>query len=203
MRSTAVFSSLVITFALVASAFAAEQSELEFVPANQCKLCHNKPAEGAQWTKWKAMKHSDAFKVLSSDRALEVAKKAGLDTPPSESSECLKCHVTGYDVETKTLAKKMKMADGVQCDTCHGRGSGHMIDGKALRMDKDAAIDVMANLLRPDVNTCMKCHNDQNPTWNPERYTLPSGEKAGFDFDQAFAEIAHSNPLKATEDAEK
>lgn len=201
MRRTVIICSLVGIFAFVSTTLAQEKAELEFVSANKCKLCHNKPAEGAQWTKWKAMKHANAFEVLSSERALEVAKKTGLNTPPSESSECLQCHVTGYDFETKTLAKGLKMADGVQCDSCHGRGSGHLIDGKALRMNKGAGLDVMANLVLPDANTCVKCHNDRNPTWNPEKYALPSGEKVGFDFAQAFVEIAHSNPLKA--DAKK
>lgn len=40
-------------------------------------------------------------------------------------------------------------------------------------------------------------HNDENPTWDPEKYTLKDGTKAGFDYEQAVKVIAHKNPLKA------
>ena len=169
----------------------------EYVSSKQCKLCHNKPDEGAQYAAWESAQHSRAFETLLSDEALVIAKEKALAEPPSESASCLRCHVTGYDPVTKAPPEKLRMEDGVQCDSCHGPGSAHMADGKVLRMNKDADIDVMANLVMPGEKTCVACHNADNPTWDPERYVNDSGETSGFDFDQAFKIISHTNPKKS------
>jgi len=174
-----------------------QDEKREFIGNRQCKLCHNKAAEGAQWTVWTKTKHRQAFKVLSSEKALEVGKNLGLEKPPSESASCLKCHVTGYDEKTQAVPAQMKMQEGIQCESCHGPASAHMEGGKALRMKKDTTIDIANTIHRPDVKTCVKCHNAENPTWDPKRYTLENGETTGFDFSQAYQKIKHTNPKKA------
>lgn len=170
--------------------------EAEYVGNTNCKVCHNKPAEGEQWNKWKAMAHANAFKILLEEKALAVAKEKGLEKPPSESPECLRCHVTAYDVETGEPPAKIKKEDGVQCESCHGPASLHLEDGKKLALRQDAAVDIKAHLIEATEQVCVKCHNAQSPTWNPERYTLEDGTKVGFDFEQASKKIAHPNPLK-------
>ena len=72
-----------------------------------------------------------------------------------------------------------------------------MRDGKVVRRNKDPDSDDMANLGTPVEKTCVACHNADNPTWDPERYIIDSGETSGFDFDQAFKIISHMNPKKA------
>lgn len=208
MRSLRVSEKLIFALSMLALvavlpqfAIAQDADGKEYVGTTQCKVCHNKKDEGAQYDIWKAMKHANAFQALSSDAALEVAAKIGLESKPAESAECLKCHVTSYDVETKSVHPKVKMVEGVQCESCHGPSSAHLDDGKKLMMKKGDGIDVLANIIRPDANTCLKCHNDENPTWNPEKYTLENGEKVGFDFEQAYALITHSNPEKKEEKA--
>lgn len=181
----------------IAPFLAAFAAEVDYVDASKCKLCHNKTSEGAQYNVWKQMRHAHAFETLLGERAITVAKERGLQAPPSESMECLQCHLTAYDVKTKSHPPQLKKESGVQCGSCHGPGATHMEDGKKLRMDKDADVDISANILRPDKNTCVVCHNDRNPTWDPKKYTLDSGEKAGFDFEQAFSIINHNNPKKA------
>ena len=183
--------------ALISLPALAQDEKREFVGNRQCKLCHNKPAEGAQWTVWTKTEHRQAFKVLSSEKALAVGKKLGLEKPPSESASCLKCHVTGYDEKTHTVPAKLKMQEGIQCESCHGPASAHMEGGKALRMKKDTTIDISKTINWPNVETCVKCHNAENPTWDPARYTLENGETTGFDFAQAYAKIKHTNPKKA------
>lgn len=185
---------LIIGLTLSVSGYTQER---EYVGTKQCKMCHNKPDEGKQYSVWKAAKHSLAYTLLLGDRAKEVAKIAGVDGPPNESASCLKCHVTAYDAETKTHPRNVKLMEGVQCESCHGPASLHLIDGKTLRMKKDSGINVLDNLVRPDKNTCIQCHNDQNPTWNPEKYTLDDGTKAGFSFKEAVKTIQHNNPKKA------
>ncbi len=184
----------ILSMLLCATAVHAEP-DAEYVGASKCKLCHNKLGEGQQYNVWKKMTHAQAFKVLLSERAIAVGKERGLEKPPSESMECLQCHVTGYDVETQSHPPKIKPDYGIQCETCHGPGSNHLDDGKLAMMKKE--VDISSHILRADESTCLGCHNDRNPTWNPEKYTRESGEKVGFDFEQAYAIIDHSNPKKA------
>ena len=62
---------------------------------------------------------------------------------------------------------------------------------------EDRQKSIEAGLLIPDKNLCVKCHNDQSPTWKADRYALADGTKVGFDFEQASKKIAHPNPAKA------
>lgn len=173
---------------------------LEHVSSQQCKLCHNKPHDGEQYAVWKSNKHSQAYETLFEKRALKFAEERGLEVPPSESASCLKCHVTGYDEATETYPAQLNIEDGVQCGSCHGPGSAHLADGKVLRMNKDAIIDLKANLIEPNEALCVTCHNPESPPWNPEKFTLESGEKVGFDFKQTLAIISHPNPNKVHQD---
>lgn len=186
--------SLVCVFGLP-SAGAAEGAE--YIGESQCKVCHNKKAEGEQWNKWKASEHAKAFETLKSEKAIEIGKQKGLAKPPAESPECLKCHVTAYDVATGTAPPKIKFEMGIQCETCHGPNSKHQEDGKKIMFQKDTTIDVSLNVIsKPEEKTCRQCHNEESPTWNPEKYTTKDGKKVGFDFEQAKEKNAHLNPLK-------
>lgn len=172
-------------------------AKLEYVGSKQCKFCHNKPERGEQFSAWKSNRHSHAFETLSTHEAARFAKIRGMSTAPSESATCLKCHVTGYDVRTQTYPKKIAIEDGIQCETCHGPGSAHVADGKILRMDKDAIIDVSANIKMPDEQLCVSCHNPESPPWDPKKFTTKSGETTGFDYEQAFRTIAHADPNRS------
>lgn len=173
-----------------------------YVGQSQCKVCHNNAKEGAQWDKWHGAAHPKALELLQGDAAKEVATKIGLATPPAESPECLKCHVTGYDPATKAAPAKISPADGVQCESCHGPASEHLKDAKVLKFTpaKIAEIDIMAHHLEATEATCRGCHNDTSPTWKADRYTLESGEKVGFDYKQAYAKIAHDHPAGVMEE---
>ena len=195
-NKTTLTAAVLLLVTMIAGTAMAEDAR-DYVGSAKCKMCHNKAAKGAQYTKWQEMKHSKAFATLATGEALEVAKAAGLSTPPAESPECLKCHVTTYDVEKKATHAKIKPADGVQCESCHGPASLHLLYGRAAMMKKDATADLSKNIDRPDEKKCIECHNDKNPSWNPEKYTLEDGKKVGFDFKQAYKKIAHPNPEKA------
>ena len=192
---------LVIAVGCAFSLSQAQAADATYLGASQCKMCHNKKDEGEQWNKWKAVKHSGAFETLKSPAAVKIGQDKGLPKPPSESPECLKCHVTGYDAAAKTVPEKIKMEDGVQCEACHGPGSEHAAAGKKFLFSKDTSIDMAATQKKVEAATCLKCHNEESPNWNPERYTLKDGAKAGFDFDQAYKKIQHLNPKKHPEAA--
>jgi len=170
--------------------------DAEFVGHQQCKVCHNKSSEGEQWNVWKEMNHANAYELLKGDEAKAVAKELGMETPPHESPDCLKCHVTGYDPATGDAPAKIDLADGVQCESCHGASSVHIDFAKKFTFQKDEAAreQSIAALHDPNAETCTQCHNEESPTWKPDRYTLESGEKVGFDFMQAYEKIAHDDP---------
>jgi hypothetical protein len=184
---------LVVGLALVRGPMDAAAAESKYVGVKKCKSCHKKELIGNQFAKWEEMKHSKAYEALKSEEALEIAETKKLATPPHEAPECLKCHVTAYDVDPALIAKSpLDPADGVQCESCHGPGSAYR--KKKIMSDRDKA--VAAGMWEPenDEKICLGCHNDESPTWDPAKYTLAGGGTAGFDFEQAKEEIAHPIP---------
>jgi hypothetical protein len=151
-----------------------------FVGAEKCKMCHNSPAKGAQFTKWTESKHSKAFATLASEESKKIAAAKGI-ADPQKDSQCLRCHVTGSGAPADKLIDKYKAADGVGCESCHGPG------GDYWKMDvmKDKAKAVAAGLVIPNEATCKGCHNSDGPTFK------------GFDYAAMKAQIAHPNPAKA------
>ena len=63
------------------------------------------------------MLHSKAFEALLTDTANQIAKAKGFTKPASNTWECLKCHVTGYNLDATMLGEEFKIEDGVQCET--------------------------------------------------------------------------------------
>lgn len=183
---------LVVVLIGGSSAFAQEST---YVGNSQCKICHNKKDEGEQWNKWKAELHAKAFELLSTPESEAVAKKLGLSKPAAESPECLRCHVTSYDAATQKVAEKIKMEDGVQCESCHGPSSLHIAEGKKFKSG-DKTADPKKLAVHPDEAACKKCHNEESPTWKADRYKLEDGTPTGFDFKQAWAKIEHKKPAK-------
>ena len=78
----------------------------------------------------------------------------------------------------------------MQCEACHGAGNDYR--KKKIMADRDKAI--ARGLVAEPEKTCVECHNDDSPAWDPERYTLPDGTQAGFGYDQAMEAIAHPVP---------
>lgn len=192
MRKRCLMFAVALAAALVVSAGAYAQ-DAEYVGNSKCKICHNKKDEGEQWNKWKEEKHSKALELLSTDEAKAVATEKGLTTPPAESPECLKCHVTAYDPATGKAPADIKMEDGVQCETCHGPASTHTIEGKKHKSG-DASADPKSKIHKGEEAICKTCHNEESPTWKADRYTLEDGSTTGFDYKQAWEKINHSKP---------
>jgi nitrate/TMAO reductase-like tetraheme cytochrome c subunit len=97
----------------------------EFIGAKKCKMCHK-----VSYASWETLAHAKAFEQLK----------------PEEQSdpECLKCHATGGTADLP----------GVQCEACHGAGSGY----KSMKIMKDREAAVAAGLVIPDEALCRSCH---------------------------------------------
>jgi cytochrome c554/c'-like protein len=159
----------------------AEAPAHPYVGAEKCKICHNSAAKGAQFTKWAASKHSQAYATLASEESKTIAAAKGI-ADPQKSPECLRCHVAGAGAPADKLTDKYKVQDGVSCEGCHGPGGDYW----KLDVMKDRAKATAAGLVIPNEGTCKTCHNAEGPTFK------------GFDFASMKAEIAHPNPAKAS-----
>ncbi len=152
----------------------------KYVGVKICAPCHRTKKQGEQTVIWQKSKHAEAFKVLESDEAKEIAKKMELSDPPAESPECLGCHAPQFDVDAKLITKTFNLEDGVQCETCHGPGS----DYKKLSVMKDREKSIAAGMIKAseDPTLCEKCHNEKSPTYKE------------FDYKKMWAEIKHPVP---------
>ena len=154
-------------------------------------MCH-KP----QLAVWKKQKHAKAFKTLTSEEAKAVGEKLGLTEPPYKSPECLRCHITGWNLDkeqrAKFLGKRFKVEEGVQCETCHGPGEKY----QKLSIMKNRTRAMENGLIHPRKKFCLSCHNEKSPSWDPERFTTKDGKKVGFDYDTCWELIKHPTPEK-------
>ena len=182
---------VVCSLTLGAGSASAAEPAFKYIGVKKCSTCHKKELMGDQYGVWEEARHSKAFETLLGKKAIELAKQKGIAGLPSEVGECLKCHSTAYGLGPEDYDKKpLLLADGVQCETCHGPGSAYR--KKKIMSDHDKS--VANGLIVPNAETCLKCHNDESPSWDPAKYTLADGTSAGFDFDQASKKIKHPIP---------
>ncbi len=181
-KSLFVVLSLTVGVLILSRATAEDPPKYKYMGAAQCKMCHQKPEQGEQFKIWSESKHAKAWEDLASDKAKEAATKAGIQGNPQEAPECLVCHVTAFSEPKECLEKPDKWDPklGVQCESCHGPGSGYW--KKETMKDKNAAI--AAGLVLPTEEVCKKCHNEKSPFYQE------------FKFDEMKAKIAHPVPKK-------
>jgi len=161
----------------------------KYAGATKCRSCHRKEPIGNQYGVWEASKHAKAFETLASEKALRWAREAGVADPQTDD-RCVKCHIAGHGAPPEMLSRRYKREEGVSCEACHGPGWDYR--KKKIMIDRELAIS--KGLVPQSEAVCTTCHNDESPAWNPERYTLPAGGTAGFDYDQAVKAIAHPVP---------
>ncbi len=151
--------------------------EHEFVGAQKCKMCHQKPEQGEQYHIWQESKHAKAMESLKTPEAKEIAVKLGIDDPAT-SGKCVKCHSTAYGFSEAKVTDVISVEEGVSCESCHGAGKDYM--KKSIMEDKEQAI--AKGLIIPDEQTCRKCHNPEAPTFQ------------SFDYQERWEKIKHPIP---------
>ena len=162
----------------------------KFAGTKSCRMCHKKDATGNQYGKWQSAMHSKAYTNLASDESKAVAKKLGIEDP-QKSPKCLKCHSTAYNGTESVATEKVAVEEGVTCESCHGPGKDYK--SKSTMQDQKKSIE--NGMVYPATKSCKECHNEESPTWMPDRYTK-GGKPTGFDADQAYEKIKHPNPAK-------
>ena len=155
------------------------QGKFGYEGVQVCGMCHKTEKSGNQLKIWQESKHAQAYKTLMTAKADEIAKKKG-GKKAVETPECLKCHASGYNVDKALVGAKFKVEDGVQCETCHGPGSGY----KSMSVMKNKAEAQKKGLVVPaDVEKfCKTCHNPESPSYKE------------FKFQEMWKKIAHKIP---------
>lgn len=150
-----------------------------YTGATKCKICHSGEKNAMVFEKWQASPHAKAYEVLAGESAKAVYAKLGKSGDPQADPACLKCHVTGYGLDSALVAKVVA-TEGVTCEACHGAGGDYW--KKNVMENRDLAL---AAGLNPDPKAaCVTCHNDKSPTFK------------GFKFEEAWKKIEHHLPPK-------
>jgi YVTN family beta-propeller protein len=157
--------------------FPAVKRTPEFLGAKMCAQCHSEVEKGDQFAMWVQSAHASSYATLGTTRAWGVAARVGLDGNPQATTECLRCHATGFTQKAAGFAESFEVEEGVQCESCHGAGGDYAKD--AVMRDRDAAI--AAGLVMPDERLCLVCHNGECPAATAE-----------FDYAAAVEAIEHA-----------
>jgi len=142
---------LVLVFLIFLGSGYAEAQDWEYIGAAKCKMCHNKPATGAQYKQWESTKHATAMESLKGDE--------------KNDPKCLKCHSTVGHVNPD-LVLSLKVEEGVSCESCHGPGSGYK--AKSVMQSREKSIE--KGLIIPTEETCKACHNEESPHYKGFNY---------------------------------
>ena len=119
-----------------------ENTHYMYIGAEKCaSVCHNNDTMGFQYNIWIGSPHRNTYKILDSKRAESYARKANIAENPQESQTCLKCHITGGELDSSFFTATYKKEEGVTCEACHKQIS----DGKTYL---------------PNEADCLRCHNN-------------------------------------------
>ena len=61
-----------------------------FIGAEACGMCHKTEKQGQQLSIWQNSNHAQAYQILLTEKADQVAKEKGFLTKAVETAECLK-----------------------------------------------------------------------------------------------------------------
>jgi YVTN family beta-propeller protein len=119
-----------------------------------CLECH-RDVRGSPCALGAIPEHDGAFRLLSTDNARSIAALSGISERPTDNLVCLYCHATAADEGPRWTAETFSIADGVQCEACHGGGSLHV---QAVR---SVGSDPRLFIRRSDRDDCDHCHTDR------------------------------------------
>ena len=158
---------LAILFSIQASAIGSEDDGGYYIGPDGCKYCHP-----VNFNEWILTNHSRAFKTL-----VEVGQE--------KNENCIPCHVTGYNKETRTYKSK-----DITCEECHNSGdiSANIAERiiKIIYSQENRSKDDIQTILHRmnltkksmvvnmSANLCGRCHQGEHyPTygeWNISRH---------------------------------
>jgi len=186
----------VVLGAVVAATACAQDAELPlFVGKAACVRCHAGGGIAAPCPQASIAAHARAFEALSRPSARDIAALNGVFAPPREVRLCLECHSTGADEGPRWWAGSFNIADGVQCESCHGPGSAHL-----------ERPPLAHTIRRPDRSVCLTCHIHRpshvevrdrgfSLSADDDRYKTPVDLAVSADGTRLYVVCEHSNSL--------
>ena len=170
-----------------------------YVGVKSCAKCHKKEKQGRQFAVWKKSDHAKAYRTLAGEEARKRAARMGVSGNPQRAQACLVCHTTGFGEPDDRFKRKFKVADGVQCEACHGPGSLYKKKKVMKKIYKERGPDKKnpsptarkTGLIIPDENACKTCHAKERKL-NGKVFRNPSFKE--FDFKKRFEKIEHPVP---------
>lgn len=143
----------------------------------ECARCHKGPEMGYQFSKWRMGPHANAYALLGTPAAREIAKEMGVAGEPITDHKCLGCHATSHHEPAGGFKETFSIYEGVGCEACHGADD----DYSHAEVMKNPQAARAAGLKEVTRETCLRCHQDAH------------GKP--FDYQQALAAIAHPTTL--------
>lgn len=134
--------------------FPTSPKEPAFVGAATCAECHEGPEKQDHFSSWRRSSHADAFAVLATTKAREIATEMGVHGDPRTKLECLKCHTSVYYRPASHVLGTASVYEGVSCEACHGPGSQH------AETHTRPQAPHKNGLLKVDAATCLNCHEN-------------------------------------------
>ena len=174
------FAKIMLICAIIFAPIFFSFAQPSYVGVKSCVMCHKSEKQGQQKSIWENSQHSKAYETLLTEKADQIAKEKGFETKASETEDCLKCHVSGYNVEASLLGKNFKIEQGVQCETCHGPGSDYK--SKKIMKDTEQAVANGLILYENPEELCITCHNAESPTY------------VDFNYAENWEKIKHNKP---------
>lgn len=148
-----------------------------YVGWRSCVTCHASAGPGRACTLEAIPEHEDAYDALSRSAARHIAAVSGVPQHPTESRICLGCHATAADEGPRWTTDTFDVADGVQCEACHGPGSLHVrawrntphdaaepprrTTGPTGRSPRNPPRPHASSLNAGDRTACRNCHVDR------------------------------------------
>jgi hypothetical protein len=127
-------------------------------------------------------RHSQAYRTLDGPRSRAIATNLGL--PSAKTKLCLDCHAD--NVPPSQQGPKFQMADGVQCEACHG-GSEKWLETHSQRSVTHATN--VANGMNPTeqplrrAQVCLACHLGTADQYTTHRIMGAGHPRLAFELD--------------------
>ena len=142
----------------------------QYVGVARCRVCHL-----PEMKSWEQTRMAKAFELLKPGVAAETKRAHKLDPAKDYTNDpgCLACHTTGYGQPGGFISlEKTPNLAGVQCEACHGPGTGYLKPNLMSLQNKEYKRSdlVAAGMVVPSAETCKRCHNEKSPFYTPFDY---------------------------------
>lgn len=180
------FAFIAVLLFFLKNALEPKQDPVHITGSQMCNECHGLKNIGDQMTPWKNSKHSGAYTVLFTTKAIDYNKANGLASPDKEE-KCLKCHTTEFRFNGTAKGQFYNITEGVGCEGCHGAGSEY----SPAEIMKEENSFLRNGGIKGNEKTCYACHNANGNKEKKLRDDSCPFQTEDFEYKTAFEKIKH------------